>query len=63
MTAVAPMHLGNTRQICEAFGVGRETVRMWVKEGAPIYKEGKRLVTEYNRLFEWRLKRERGKAA
>lgn len=55
----APRVLRNLREICEAMGVGRELVRKWVLQGAPIAVEGSGKKTRYSAelaaLQAWRL--------
>ena len=55
-----PKILRNMAEICEAFGVGEKTVKVWVKQGAPIAVEGDgrrvRYSAEMVSLQEWRLR-------
>lgn len=54
-----PRILRTMAEICETFGVGKSTVRLWVKQGAPICVEGKgkkkRYSVEVAALQIWRL--------
>ena len=43
-----PKILRNLSEICEAMGVGKGTIRAWVKSGAPIALEGKGKKTRYS---------------
>ncbi len=58
-TACAPRILRTMEEICEAFGVGRKTVRSWARRGAPIAVEGEggrtRYSAEINDLQRWRV--------
>jgi len=53
-----PKILRNMTEICEEMGVGKTTVRAWVKAGAPITVEGSakkiRYSTEALQLQIWR---------
>lgn len=56
-----PKILRSMVEICKTFGVGRETVQGWAKEGAPIVVEGgqnkPRYSTECLALQAWRVQR------
>lgn len=54
----SPLILRNMAEICAYMGVGPETVRRWVDQGAPIVVEGEtrlRYSAEAAALFQWRL--------
>lgn len=50
---VASKHLGNLDEICKTFGKGKETVKAWYANNAPIAFDGKRYSAEYNVLQAW----------
>lgn len=62
-----PKILRSMVEICKTFGVGRETVQEWAKEGAPIVVEGgqskPRYSTECLALQTWRVQRSAARAA
>lgn len=53
-----PTILRSMAEICETFGVGPKTVKVWVTKGAPIAVEGEGANTRYSaeitRLQVWR---------
>ncbi len=59
----APRILRSLTEICAEMGVGQETVRRWVDEGAPIVVENEgtrsRYSTEVAALQGWRLEASR----
>ena len=69
---VVPVHLGVPKSegelsgadaIAATFGVRRDTVIGWRRDGAPIVLVGNKLQAEYNALMQWlvgRDKREKG---
>ena len=40
-------------EISDKFGVGKNTIRKWIKQGAPIYKAGRGYKALFTELFEW----------
>lgn len=64
LVAYMPLVLRNMEEICEVMGVGRETVRKWAEQGAPIAVEGeerrKRYSAEAMALQDWRTYRRPG---
>jgi len=52
-TVVNPMPLHNLDEIKAAFRVSDDTVRLWIKEGAPIVRLPKSLHAEYSQLVNW----------
>ena len=46
--AYVPKILRNMAEICEEMGVGKDTVRSWVKDGAPICVEGNSKKNRYS---------------
>ena len=69
MTVVAPKHLSSLQAICDEFKAGRDTVKRWWADGAPIAVDydGKgnpcRFSAEYNELQAWRVNQSRNKDA
>lgn len=61
----SPKILRSMVEICKTFGVGRETVQSWAREGAPIVIEGgqnkPRYSTECLALQAWRVQRSAAK--
>lgn len=53
ITVHAPCLLQGRKQIAQTFKVMPETVREWVKEGAPIFLVGKMWQVEYASLVHW----------
>lgn len=57
-----PKILRNMQEICDAFGVGKKTVRKWAQAGAPIVVEGDgrrvRYSAEMVEVQRWRKARE-----
>lgn len=55
--AYVPKILRNMAEICKEMGVGRNMVRKWVNEGAPIVTYGrcgkKRYLSEAMMLYQW----------
>ena len=58
--SAARSHLKGREAIMETFGVSKETVAQWRKEGAPIFVVGRKLQTDYWRLWTWIVHRETG---
>lgn len=60
VVSYTPKILRNMTEICEIFGVAKETVRAWKDMGAPILVvgrgKGRRYSTEVMRLQAWREK-------
>lgn len=61
----SPLILRNLTEICAHMGVGPETVKNWISEGAPIAAEGGGVKTRYScearELQAWRLRRSEGR--
>lgn len=51
--AVAPVHLKGADAIAECFGVSRDTVTTWVKNGAPLAYVGRKIQGDYNAIMAW----------
>lgn len=60
VVSYSPKILRSMAEICEIFGVAKETVRAWKEMGAPILVmgrgKGRRYSTEVMRLQAWREK-------
>lgn len=58
-----PKILRNMNEICAEMGVGKETVRAWIDQGAPICVEGSdarpRYSAEAAELQAWRRKHQK----
>jgi len=50
---VAPLHLRSKSEIADTFGVSRETVLKWAREGAPVFLVAKRYQADYHAMVEW----------
>lgn len=51
--------LTSMREMAEVFHVGRETVKRWYEEGAPIVRSSpKRFKADPEKLWEWLMARE-----
>lgn len=48
-----PIHIKGAGEIAAIFGVARETVIRWAKDGAPIRKIGKKYQARYDQLWNW----------
>lgn len=48
-----PLHMKGADEIAQVFGVSRETVVQWAKDGAPIRKVGKKYQAQYGQLWDW----------
>ena len=48
-----PVHMKGAGEIASVFGVKRETVVQWHKDGAPIRKIGKKYQAQYGQLWDW----------
>jgi len=46
-------HLKGIQAFVSMFGVSRETVRQWARDGAPIFLAGRRYQACYSRLCLW----------
>lgn len=46
-------HLKGIQAFVSIFGVSRETVRQWARDGAPIFLVGRRYQACYSRLCLW----------
>ena len=61
VVASRPRILRNLREICEEMGVGPQTVKKWVRQGAPIAVEGEgsrqRYSAEGGQVQAWRIAR------
>lgn len=49
----SPIHLKGADEIAKTFGVTRERIVVWAKEGAPIRMIGKRYQANYAELWAW----------
>ncbi len=58
-TIVAPRHLRSLAEICKTYGKGRESVKKWFDEGAPIAFDGFSYFSEYHALQNWLVERGR----
>ncbi len=58
-TVVAPKHLRSLAEICKTYGKGRESVKKWYSEGAPIAFDGFSYFSEYHALQNWLVERGR----
>ncbi len=58
-TVVAPRHLRSLAEICKTYGKGRESVKKWFDEGAPIAFDGFSYFSEYHALQNWLVERGR----
>ncbi len=58
-TVVAPKHLRSLAEICKTYGKGRESVKKWYAEGAPIAFDGFSYFSEYHALQNWLVERGR----
>lgn len=48
-----PLHMKGADEITQVFGVSRETVVQWAREGAPIHLVGKKYQASYAELWDW----------
>lgn len=48
-----PIHMKGAAEIASVFGVARETVVQWAKDGAPIRIIGKKYQARYDQLWDW----------
>lgn len=48
-----PLHMKGADEIAQVFGVSRDTVVQWVKDGAPIPLVGKKYQANYAELWDW----------
>ena len=51
--SIQPIHLKGAESIGKAFGVKRESVAQWAKNGAPIVIVGGKYQTDYHCLWAW----------
>jgi excisionase family DNA binding protein len=49
----APVHMRGAEEIAEVFGVKRDTVVEWYRNGAPIHMIGKKYQANYAELWDW----------
>ncbi len=52
-TPLNSVHLRNTKEIAQVFGVKAATVRHWREMGAPIVLLGKKYQANYQDLWQW----------
>lgn len=48
-----PLHMKGADEIAQVFGVSRETVVHWSKDGAPVHLVGKKYQASYAELWDW----------
>ena len=51
--SIAPVHLRSLSDIRTKFGRTEETVKKWLRDGAPIAFDGSSYSAEYNQLQAW----------